>query len=72
MKDGFLTGDLHAILRELIGNPLLTGVVGGTVHGTRTEVALLLAEEEGTIGGERGAYGLLNGVGSGLLAEVST
>jgi hypothetical protein len=31
-----------------------------------------LAEEEGTIGGERGAYGLLNSFGSGLLAEVST
>ena len=67
----FLGDDSHAVTLELVDDPLFTKVVGGTVHGAGTEVALLLTEEIGAISIEGGTDGgLCLGVG-GLLAETA-
>ena len=55
----FLGDDGHAVALELIDDPLLAEVVGLAVHGARTEVTLLLAEEIGAVGIEGGTYGSL-------------
>ena len=55
-KSGLLRNDLHAEFLKLTDNPLLTKVVSLTVHGTGTEVALLLAVQKGTVGNEGGPH----------------
>jgi hypothetical protein len=46
--------------------------MGFTVHGTRTEVALLLTEQIGTVGIESRPYGgLCLRLGGSLLAETA-
>ena len=66
-----LRDDGHAVALELADNPLLTEVVGLTVHGAGSEIALLLAEEIGTVGIEGGADGGLRLSVCCLLAEAA-
>ena len=68
----FLRHDGHSVSFELVDNPLLTIIMGFTVHGTRTEVALLLTEQIGTVGIESRPYGgLCLRLGGSLLAETA-
>ena len=57
-KCGSLFGHVHAVTLELLNNPLSTLFVSLTVHGARTEVALLLTEGISGVGRELRSYGL--------------
>ena len=57
-KCGSLFGHIHAVALEFLNNPLSTLFVSLTVHGARTEVALLLTEGISGVGRELRSYGL--------------
>ena len=71
LEGGALFGDTHAVVLELGGNPLSTLLVGLAVHGARSEVALLLAEQVGGVGREGGSDGFGDLCG-GVVAALGT
>ena len=57
-KCGSLFGHVHAVVFELLYNPLPTQFVSLTIHCARSEVALLLTEGISGVGRELRSYGL--------------
>ena len=57
-KCGSLFGHVHAVVFELLYNPLPTQFVSLAIHCARSEVALLLTEGISGVGRELRSYGL--------------